>query len=568
MKANLYVGTALTAIAMAAACAFLPSGAASAADSASLLAGKVVSSTGEALAGIPVKAHRDDSAVTVAVYTDAKGEYTFPAWSDLAPGSYSVAIDLPDFEHTAQPVAVSEGKPAKIDFKLKAKPLAYEDATASEIIAGLPGTDQQKTLFSQCSNCHTLQWALQAGRTKEDWVKVVKKMAGRAAEQEAPGTYAFGQKQFIEPLAEYLASIRGPDSSDNIPFTQRPRPTDAASSNLVVTEYALPRGGARELYMLRGDRRFVWPHDVIMNDKYAYYTDHFSYVLGRVDTKTGEATEISFPVPKGAGREGRNMSGDADTRPGAPGGGAHELQFDRQGNVIVGMDNGTVKYDPATGQFTAWAAGRPMFGLDADNNLWTLQRNGELIKLDTTNEAAKPTTFLIPKNRGTYDTDTDSKGRTHLYIWQEGKIGIFDPRTIEYAEYKTPTPMAGPRRGQIDGRDRLWAAEFYAGQLLMFDPDNKVIKEYPLVTGTKPYTAPYAEPYSASADDKNQIVWTHDFSSGRLYRIDMNTGQSTEYMTPSNYEVRDLKVDTAAVRPTVWVPAYRPPSKLVKIQVR
>ena len=48
----------------------------------------------------------------------------------------------------------------------------------------------------------------------------------------------------------------------------------------------------------------------------------------------------------------------------------------------------------------------------------------------------------------------------------------------------------------------------------------------------------------------------------------MNTGKSTEYMTPSNYEVRDLKVDANAARPTVWVPAYRPPSKLVKIQVR
>jgi streptogramin lyase len=365
-----------------------------------------------------------------------------------------------------------------------------------------------------------------------------------------------------------LASIRGPQSSDNVPFKQRPRPTDAVSSNLVVTEYALPRGGERELYMLRGDRRFVWPHDVIMNDKYAYYTDHFSYVLGRIDTKTGEATEMPFPVPKGAGREGRNMTGEADTRPGAPGGGAHELQFDRQGNVIVGMDSGTVKYDPETGRFTGWSAGRAMFGLDPDGNVWNLQRNGDLVKIDTSSEELKRTTFQIPKNRGIYDTDTDSKGRTHLYIWQEGKIGIFDPKSAEYAEYLTPTPMSGPRRGQIDGQNRLWAAEFYAGQLLMFDPDKKVIKEYPLVNGTKPYAAPYAEPYSASADDKNQWVWTHDFSSGRLYRIDMNTGHSTEYMTPSNYEVRDLKVDTAAARPTVWVPAYRPPSKLVKMQLR
>jgi streptogramin lyase len=565
MKANLSIGAALTSVALAAAYAFAPPSATLAADGPSLLAGKVVSSTGEALAGIPIKAHRDNSAVTVAVYSDAKGEYSFPSWSELTPGAYSVGVDLADFEHVAQPVAVAAGKVAKLDLTLKAKPLAYEDATASEIIAGLPGTDQQKTLFSQCSNCHTLQWALQAGRTKEGWVEIIKKMAGRAADRDTPGTYAFSQKQFIEPLAEYLASIRGPESSDKVLFKQRPRPTDAASTNIVVTEYALPRGGARELYMLRGDRRFVWPHDVIMNDKYAYYTDHFSYVLGRVDVKTGEGAELPFPVPSGAGRTAMVDDG----RPGQPGGGAHELQFDRFGNVVVGMDNGTVKYDPKTGHFVGWAGGRAMFGLDPGGNLWYLERDGQkLTTIDTNSVELKKTSYVVPKNQGIYDTDTDSKGRTDLYIWTEAKVGVFDPRSLDYVEYKTPTPMSGPRRGQIDGQDRLWAAEFYAGQVLMVDPDKKIVKEYPLIPGAKPYTAPYAEPYSASADDKNHIVWTHDFSSSRMYRIDMNTGQSTEYMTPSNYEVRDLKVDTAAERPTVWVPAYRPPSKLVKIEVR
>jgi streptogramin lyase len=566
MKASLYVGTAFTAVAVATALAFVSSGATLAADGASLLSGKVISSTGEALAGIPIKAHRDNSAITVAVYTDAKGEYSFPAWSDLTPGSYSVGVELPDFEHTAQPVTVAEGNAAKIDLTLKSKPLAYEDATASEIIAGLPGTDQQKVLFSQCSNCHSLQWALQAPRTKEGWVEIIKKMAGRAAGRETQGTYSFAQKQFIEPLAEYLASIRGPGSdSNNIPFKQRPRPTDAASTNLVVTEYALPRGGQHELYMLRGDRRFVWPHDVIMNDKYAYYTDHFSYILGRLDLKTGEATELPFPAPPGAGRD---MEGGGDLRPGNPGGGVLQLLFDPQGNVILGMDNGTVKYDPKYGGFVGWPAGHSQFGVDPNSNVWFLQKQGQLTEIDTHSEDFKPTTFVIPKNQGIYGIETDSKGRTDLNIWTEGKIGVFDPKAIEYTEYKTPTPMSGPRRGQVDGQDRVWAGEFYSGQLMMFDPDKKIFKEYPLVPGTKPYTAPYAEPYSASPDSKNQIAWTHDFSSSRLYRIDMNTGQSTEYMTPSNYEVRNLKVDAAAVRPTVWVPAYRPPSKLVKIQVR
>ena len=308
MKANLYVGTAFTAVAMAAAYAFVSPSAALAADGASLLAGKVVSSDRRGIGRDSDQGasrqqrrhgrglHRRQGRIFVPDLVGPHARLLFGRRSSCR---------ISSTPRSRSPLR--EGKTAKIDFTLKSKPLAYEDATASEIIAGLPGTDQQKVLFSQCSNCHTLQWALAVPRTKEDWVRVVKKMAGRAAEDETPGTYAFSQKQFIEPLAEYLTSIRGPGSSDKIPFKQRPRPTDAASTNLVVTEYALPRGGERELYMLRGDRRFVWPHDVIMNDKYAYYTDHFSYVLGRIDVKTGEGEgNARSRCRKGAGRDAQH----------------------------------------------------------------------------------------------------------------------------------------------------------------------------------------------------------------------------------------------------------------------
>src|SRR5262245_66459051 len=164
-----------------------------AADGVPLLAGKVVSTTGEALAGIPIKARRDNSPMTIAVYTDAKGEYSFPAWSELKAGSYSVAVELPDFERVTRPVAPAGGKATTVDFTLKAKPLAYGDATASEMVAALPGTDQKTVLLAQCGNCHSMQWALHAARTKDDWIRVIKKMAGRAAEDHTPGTYAFSQ---------------------------------------------------------------------------------------------------------------------------------------------------------------------------------------------------------------------------------------------------------------------------------------------------------------------------------------------------------------------------------------
>ena len=537
----------------------------SSAQETTLLSGKVLSTTGEALAGVPVKAKLNSSNLTVAVYTNKAGEYSFPSWSDVKPGSYTVKIELPDFEHANKDnVAIASGKTAKVDFKLKAKAVDYNDATASEIIAALPGTDKEKVLFSQCSNCHTLQWALQIPRTHDGWVKVIKMMAGRAWQDDTPGTYAFSQKNMIEPLADYLTKIRGPGSSDKVPFKPRARPTDEASTNLVVTEYDLPRGGQRDVFMLRGDPQYVWPHDVIMNDQYAYYTDHFSYTIARLDRKTGEVKELPFNAPTGAGRDPNG----GDGRPGNPGGGTHELQFDHDGNVIIGMRHGPVRWNPKTEKFNGWATGNDQFGLDPQGNVWTFPENGQLVKLDTSTEALKRTIYPIEKNAGIYDIDTDGKGRTDLYIWREGKIGIFDPAEVQYKTYPVPTPMSGPRRGQIDSQNRLWAAEFYAGQVLMFDPDHEQLKEFPLIEGTKPYTAPYAEPYSASVDDKNHVVWTNDFSSSRIYKIDTVTGKSIEYMTPSNYEIRDFKVEVGAAHPTVWIPAYRPPSKLVKVQVR
>jgi streptogramin lyase len=530
----------------------------------SLLSGRITSSTGQALPGIPVKAHRVNSTITVVAYTNTRGEYSFPDWSDLTPAAYDVSVELPDFDHVkANGVGVSAGRAARQDFTLRSRTPSVEDATASEIVAALPGTDEQKVLFLQCSNCHTLQRALKNPHTKQEWVQIVTRMAGeRNASSTASGSMTYQQKKFIEPLAEYLASIRGPGSAATIPFTLRPRPTDEASTSLVVTEYDVPRGGARELDMLRGDSRFVWPHDVIVDANYAYYTDHFSYVLGRLDRRTGEAREFPFPLPSGAGRD----PAGGDGRAGNPGGGAHDLLFDRHRNVVIGMDRGTVRYAPQTGQFTGWPSGNNMFGLDPSGNVWHTDDGGPLFKIDTT--TGKVTEYKIPTNDGVYDMDTDSKGRTIINIWRNGKIGIFDPTTEAYAEYATPTPDSGPRRGEIDAQDRLWVAEYYSGRLAVFDSAKGAIEEFALIPGTRAYGPPYLAPYTTSVDDENQLVWTTDFNSSRIFRFDMKTRKTTEFLMPGNYEVRDLTSEPSAPRPTLWIPAYRPPSKIVKVQVR
>jgi len=536
----------------------------------SLLGGRVASSTGQPLAGIPVRAHRGNSNSTVNVYTNSRGEYSFPGWSDLSAGSYSIAIELPDFEPVKrEAVMLSAGRTTRLDFTLQSRQPSITDATASEIVAALPGTNDQKHLLIQCDNCHSLQFALRAPRTKEGWTQIIRRMAGeRAISRETPGTRAFGQKKYVEPLAEYLTSLRGPGSSDQIPFQPRPRPTSEAATRLVVTEYGIPRGGNREPNMIRGDRRFAWPHDIVLEPKgpYAYYTDHFSFNLGRLDRRTGEVKEFPYTLLPGMGREGMGIVTEGQLRAGNPGGGSHDLAFDPEGNLVFGMGGGTVRFDPRTEEFTPWASGSNMFGIDPAGKVWYLDKGLHALNL----KSGEVKDYTVPPGTDddTYDMETDAQGRSIMNLWRLGKIGVFDPKTEQFAAYPTPTPGSGPRRGEIDARGRLWVSLYWAGRLGMFDPGRREVTEYALVPGNQPYTPPFPSPYTVAVDDKNQIVWTNDFNSSRIYRVEMKTGQSTEFFMPAPYEIRDLTVDKTADRPTFWIPVYRPPSQLVKVQLR
>ncbi len=546
---------------------FSPSNSLAAEDS--LLKGRVVSSSGQPLAGVPVRAHRQNSNIAVTVYTSSSGDYSFPGWSDLSAGSHSIGIDLPDFEPARrETMMLSAGKTARADFNLQPRQPSITDATASEIVAALPGTNEQKHLLVQCDNCHSLQFALRTSRTKEGWVQIIRRMAGeRAVSRETPGTRAFGQKKYVEPLADYLASIRGPGSSDQIPFELRHRPTGDAATRLVVTEYDIPRGGKADLNILRGDRRFVWPHDIILESigPYAYYTDHFSYVLGRLDRRTGEVKEFPYKVLPGMGREG-GIVAEGQQRAGNPGGGAHDLAFDPEGNVVFGMGGGIIRFNPRTEEFTPWASGSNMFGMGPGGNVWYLDKG--LHRLDLKSGEVKHYTVPEGTDDDTYDMETDAQGRSIMNLFRLGKIGLFDPKTEQFTAYPTPTPGSGPRRGDMDAQGRQWAGLYWAGRIAVFDPNKPGIKEYPLIPGNEPYTPPFPSPYTVAVDDKNQMVWTTDFNSSRIYRIDMKTGASTEFFMPSPYEVRDLTVEKTASRPTLWIPAYRPASRMVKVQVR
>ena len=328
----------------------------------------------------------------------------------------------------------------------------------------------------------------------------------------------------------------------------------------MVTEYDIPRGGQRDIYLMRGDRRFAWPHDVLPdpNGRYVWYADHFQFILGRLDRTTGEVKEFPYKVPpemdENELRIGRNF-----------GGGAHKLRFDHKGNIVLGVERGTVIFSPKTEQFTLWPAGNGLFAIDHDSNVWYIDRK-TLHKLDTTTGAVKE--WPAPPDIGGYDMEIDSQGRFVSIGWRYAKIGMFDPRTEKFSSYPTPTPESGPRRGNLDAGDRYWFSLYWAGRIGVFDPNKGEIREFPLIPGVKAFGPPFVAAYTVAVDDKHELAWAEDYNSNRVYLIDMKTDATTEFLMPLPYEVRDLAVDRTTKRPTLWIPAYRAPAKMVKVELR
>lgn len=530
----------------------------------SRLQGKVLSSSGDPLVGVPIRAERntsanDTSVITINAYTNSQGHY---AYRDLPAGIYKVYINTPGFEATAmQTVEVTDQGSEIQDIKLHPRQPTSADVTATELLNSLPGTEEQKASFSDCGNCHSLQFIWQAkGRTRDGWLSTIERMRvkdnnGVVHPLEMHKAILDRTRAANNKLADYIAENHG----DALDFKLLPRPTGDVSTRLQITEYALRRGASiASSVVLRGDPRAPWLHDVMPdpNRGFVWFTDHFSNFLGRLDPITGEIVEFEFPQAK----QGRL-------------GGSHGIQIDKDGNIWIGvLWQGTMsKFDPRTGTFTHFTVEDKfveyertgIFGIDSSTGIISVasSQTNSLFRLEP--KTGKFTRYALPAPGGIYGTVVDSKGLVYYAQFGSQTIGKFDPRTEKFTVWNTPSPNSRPRRADIDKQDRFWFAEFKAGNIGMLDPATETIREWPVVPGQR-----YVAPYDVSVDNYNNTVWTTDFTNNnRLYRLDLKTDAITEYLLPQDVEVRHLYVDGSKAPVTVWIPDYTPPARILRVQV-
>ena len=85
---------------------------------------------------------------------------------------------------------------------------------------------------------------------------------------------------------------------------------------------------------------------------------------------------------------------------------------------------------------------------------------------------------------------------------------------------------------QIDDQDRVLVTEYRASKVAQFDTKTEKITEYSLPQYTFPYRANF---------DRNGELWASTMHTDRVVRLDPKTGQTVQYLMPSDTNMRGVR---------------------------
>jgi streptogramin lyase len=510
------------------------------------LTGQVTSAEEGAMEGVLVSAKKTGSTMTITVVSDAKGNFSFPA-GKLEPGQYALRIRAVGYD-LDQPamVDVAAQRGATYDLKLRKTEDLAAQLSNGEWFASFPGTDAQRAAMLGCVGCHTLERVARSTHTTDDFINVtLPRMQGYvnqsipAAPQLRKGERRMEERgdqrvQVYRGMAEFLSGINqsaGPRWSYELKTLPRPK---GRSTRVVITEYDLPR-------------QTIQPHDVVLDaDGIAWYSSFGEQFLGRLDPKTGKATEYPIPLHK----------------PGYPTG-SLGLRADKAGDLWLGnMYQATiVKFDRKSETFKFWQL-PPEQNIDAaqvnmvspqsshvDGKVWA-QNNGfaGIHRLDLASgkietwEPFKDAPKGEPHN--VYDVVPDSKNNVYFTDFRQKHIGRIDAKTGEVKLFAILTPSPALRRGQMDAQDRLWFGEYRGDKIGVFDTKTETFTEWSMPTR-------WTNPYDVTLD-KNEEAWTGSMLNDRVVRLNPKTGDTTEYLLPRSTNIRRVFVDNSTTPVTFW----------------
>jgi virginiamycin B lyase len=503
------------------------------------LTGQVTSDAEGAMEGVVVTARKDDSIVSTSVTTDAAGRYAFPE-SRLEPGHYSIAIRAIGYKLGAPTAAnVIAERTSKINLKLKKTGDLASQLSNAEWMMSIPGTEEQKAMLLDCMGCHTLERIVRSTHDVNEWMQVISRMKSYGAVSQPIKPQVMldadraGRPEEYRQMAEYLATINL-SAGDHWQYqlATLPRPT-GRSTQVIVTEYDVVRPTTE-------------PHDVVLdNDGNAWYSDFGELFISKFDPKTLKLTEYPTKKFKSEAPEG-NLSLAFDKN--------GKLWFDTMYQGALGTidpKTGETKFYPLAAEYNDNRVQLNFVGLrhDVDGKVWTKSvGTQDIFRLDlatNTWEKFHPTSALPAGRRySMYQVISDSKNNLWMAEFQEGYLGTIDAKTHAVKWFALPTPHARARRMEIDDQDRIVVTEYRGNKVALFDTRAESFTEYPL--------PPYTFPYRANID-RNGEIWASTMATDRVVRVNPKTGETEQYLMPSETNMRTLYIDNSTTPVSFWV---------------
>ena len=301
----------------------------------------VVSSVEEGpMEGVLVGAKKTGSTITITVVSDEHGQYRFPS-SKLTPGQYALRIRAVGYDLASPSTVEVTAEKNTSDLKLRKAADPASQLSNAEWFASLPGTEQQKASIRNCTHCHTLERIMRSHADSDGLTKIVERMSTypqlsfpMMVQKLVAPRVGGGEDPLEQKLdgwrkqAQYLSTVNLSSTDQwKYSFKMHPRPKGRATQ-VIYTEYDLPQ-------------RTRQPHDVVVDSEgNAWYASFGELILGKIDTRTGKATEYQIPRLKG------NLPA-----------GELALRFDKDQNLWMGMQfqGGIAKFDRKTETFQTWS---------------------------------------------------------------------------------------------------------------------------------------------------------------------------------------------------------------------
>jgi streptogramin lyase len=97
----------------------------------------------------------------------------------------------------------------------------------------------------------------------------------------------------------------------------------------------------------------------------------------------------------------------------------------------------------------------------------------------------------------------------------------------------------------MDSQERIWCGVFNGNRLAMFDTKTLKFTEWTVPTE-------WTRPYDAQFDDKT-YAWTAGMDNDLAVRLNVATGEFTQYLLPHETNVRHVEVQKSGALSSLWL---------------